>query len=64
MKRRGLLELLDECENDLSGIRQEEYNAKVNATKRAEYLRLAGNDEAIAKAFWAKTEKTDWPEAA
>ena len=56
--------LLTECNKDWSDIAQAEYDAKVNATKRAEYMRLAGGNEDIAKAFWAKTEKTDWPTAA
>lgn len=56
--------LLDECQKDWGGIAQAEYTAKANATKKAEYMRLAGGNEDIAKAFWAKTEKTEWPTAA
>lgn len=51
----------EECVTDLAGIRQRRYNAEVNKRKRAEYLRLANNDEAIARAFWAKTERVEWP---
>lgn len=53
----------DECLDRLSRVRQEAYDAKVRTEKRAEYLRLAGGDEAIAKAFWARVEGGDWPEA-
>lgn len=55
-------EVMDECVARLSKVRQEDYNCRVNAEKKAEYLRLAGGDEAIAKGFWAKVEKTDWPQ--
>lgn len=51
----------EECVTDLSGIRQRRYDAEVNKRKRAEYLRLANNDESIARAFWAKAERTEWP---
>lgn len=53
--------LAEECRDDLSSIRQADYDHKVNLTKRAEYMRLAGNDETIARAFWAKTEGTEFP---
>lgn len=53
--------VVEECVTDLAGIRQRRYNAEVNKRKRAEYLRLANNDEAIARAFWAKTERVEWP---
>ena len=33
----------------------------MNAEKKAEYLRLAGGNEEIAKGFWSKVEKTEWP---
>jgi DNA-binding Lrp family transcriptional regulator len=55
-------EVRDLCLELYRAIRQEDYNAKVQAEKKAEYLRLAQNDEAIAKAFWAKAEGTPWPE--
>jgi len=55
--------LCDECLNDLSAIRQADYNARVRAERRVEYLRLAGGNEEIAKAFWAKAEGTEWPVA-
>lgn len=51
----------EECVADLAGIRQRRYDAEVNKRKRAEYLRLANNDEAIARAFWAKAERVEWP---
>ena len=55
--------LRDECVARYSRVRQEAYDAKVRTEKRAEYLRLAGGDEAIAKAFWARVEGGEWPEA-
>lgn len=55
--------LEEECRTDWSSIRRADYDRKVNLTKRAEYLRLAGNDEAIARAFWAKTEGAEFPTA-
>lgn len=55
--------LRDECIARYSRVRQEAYNARVRTEKRAEYLRLAGGDEAIAKAFWARVEGGEWPEA-
>jgi hypothetical protein len=44
-------------------VRQQAYNAKVRAERKAEYLRLAGGNEEIAKNFWAKAEGTAWPTA-
>lgn len=55
--------LRDECIARYSRVRQEAYDARVRTEKRAEYLRLAGGDEAIAKAFWARVEGGEWPEA-
>jgi len=51
----------DECLEKYSEVRQQAYNAKVRAERKAEYLRLAGGNEEIAKNFWAKAEGTDWP---
>jgi hypothetical protein len=51
----------DECLEKHSEVRQQAYNAKVRQEKRTEYLRLARNDEAIAKAFWVKVESGEWP---
>lgn len=53
--------VVDECLERHSQLRQVAYNTKVRSEKRAEYLRLAGGDEAIAKAFWSKTEGTEFP---
>jgi hypothetical protein len=54
----------DECLERLSEVRQADYNRRVNGEKRAEYMRLAGGNEDIARAFWAKTQgSTSWPEA-
>lgn len=54
--------LLDECTADLSEIRSNDYLRKIRANKRAEYLRLAGGNEDVAKAFWGKTEGSAWPD--
>lgn len=54
-------EVSDECIARLSKVRQEDYTKRVNAEKKAEFLRLAGGDESIAKGFWAKVERTEWP---
>ena len=54
--------LCEECRDDLQSIRQRIYDAEVRARKKAEYLRLAQNNEEIAKAFWSKAESGNWPE--
>ena len=53
--------VVDECLERCGQVRQAAYNKKVRSEKRAEYLRLAGGDETIARAFWAKTEGTEFP---
>lgn len=53
--------VVDECLERYGQVRQNAYNAKVRSEKRAEYLRLAGGDETIARAFWAKTEGSEFP---
>lgn len=53
----------DECLERYSNVRQDAYNAKVRTEKRAEYMRLARGDEAIARAFWAKVESGEFPAA-
>jgi len=53
----------DECLERFAAVRQAAYNARVRSEKRAEYLRLACGDEAIAKAFWGRVEGGEWPEA-
>ncbi|UOF78071.1 mafG [Caudoviricetes sp.] len=52
----------DECLKRLGEVRQADYNRRVNAEKKAEYLRLAGGNEDVAKAFWAKVEGGEWPQ--
>lgn len=52
----------DLCLELYSSIRQQDYNARVRAERKTEYLRLAGGNEEIAKAFWAKAEGTSWPD--
>jgi len=51
----------DECVERYGRVRQAAYDAKVRSEKRAEYMRLAGGNEDIARAFWAKTERTEFP---
>ena len=51
----------EECIEKYSAVRQEAYNAKVRSERKAEYLRLAGGNEEVAKNFWSKTEGTTWP---
>jgi len=51
----------DLCLELYSNIRQEHYDAGVRLECRTEYLRLAGGNEEVAKAFWAKAERTEWP---
>lgn len=51
----------DECLEKFSAVRQAAYDKRVNSEKRAEYLRLAGGNEEIASAFWAKTHGKPWP---
>lgn len=53
--------LAEECRDDLQSIRQRIYDSEVRARKKAEYLRLAQNNEEIAKAFWSKAESGEWP---
>jgi hypothetical protein len=52
--------LCDELHGDLMTIRQEAYNAKVIAEKRAKYLALANGDESTAERFWNNLEKGEW----
>lgn len=54
--------LAQECVDKCSQIRQERYNLKVRITRKAEYLRLAGGEEMIARAFWAKAGEGVWPD--
>ena len=54
-------EVKDECIARLSKVRQDDYNQRVNLEKKAEYLRLANGNEDIAKGFWSKVERTEWP---
>ena len=55
-------EVKEECVARLSKVRQDDYTRRVNGEKRAEYLRLAGGNEDIARGFWSKVERTEWPE--
>lgn len=49
--------------SDYKSIKQDAYDLQVRKEKRKEYLRLANDDEAIAKAFWSKAETGKFPEA-
>lgn len=51
----------DECLERYAVVRQGDYDQKVRAEHRKEYLRLAGGNEEIAKAFYFKTGKGHWP---
>lgn len=51
----------EECRLDLQALRQSEYDTRIVNRKKVEYLELANQDESIARAFWAKTERTEWP---
>jgi len=53
--------VVEECMERYGRVRQAAYDAKVRSEKRAEYLRLASGNEGIARAFWAKTERTEFP---
>jgi len=53
--------LAEEIRLELNTLWQERYNKQVRSEKRKEYLRLANGDEAIAKAFWSKTESGEFP---
>jgi hypothetical protein len=54
--------LVDECSAIVLQIRQDAYNKKVAIERQAEYMRLAGGDAEIAKAFWDKAESLPWIE--
>jgi hypothetical protein len=54
--------LVAECVERVRIIRQEAYDLNVARERKAEYMRLANNDVAIAKAFWAKAETLAWPD--
>lgn len=53
--------LTEECAKDLQNLRQAEYDTKVRSNKRKTYMALAQGNEEIAKAFWIKTEGTEFP---
>lgn len=54
--------LCEECRDDIQTIRQRIYDTEVRARKKAEYLRLAQDNEEIAMAFWTKAESGPWPQ--
>ncbi len=60
--REAFDKLRDECVNVLTAAKQKKYNLEVDQARAAEYLRLAGGDESVARAFWAKLHPTrEWP---
>ncbi len=54
--------LCEECQTNLSELRQARYDAEVRKRKRAEYLRLAQGNLDIAKSFWNKSENSEFPD--
>lgn len=54
-------DLAESCLSRIATAKQAAYNARVLAERKAEYLRLANGDEAVAKAFWGKVEQAAWP---
>lgn len=50
-----------ECIAAYEAGRQDRYNAAVAKERKQEYIRLAGGDAEIAKHFWLKTERLEWP---
>lgn len=54
--------LAAEIQAELDKIWQEAHNVEVTQRKRSEYLKLADGNLDIAKAFWSKTERTDFPD--
>jgi len=52
----------DECIEKSVAVRQSDYDRKVRAERRKEYLRLAGGNEEIAKAFYVRIGKDTWPD--
>lgn len=51
-----------EIRAELDLLWQERYNVEVAQRKRSEYIKLADGNLEIAAAFWAKTERTDFPD--
>ena len=51
----------DECIEKFEAVRRSDYDRKVRAEHRKEYLRLAEGNEEIAKAFYVRTGKGAWP---
>lgn len=51
----------NECIEKAAMVRQSDYDRKVRAEHRKEYLRLAEGNEEIAKAFYIRTGKSSWP---
>lgn len=56
--------LVEECVAVVRQVRQDDYDKNVAVERQAEYMRLAGGNPEIAKAFWDKAENLAWPELA
>ena len=54
--------VVEECMERVSRVRQDDYDRNVLAQRKAEYLRLAGGNLDIAKAFWSNSGNGKWPE--
>jgi hypothetical protein len=50
--REAFDKLVDECTDKLTAARQTKYDEGVDATRAAEYLRLANGNVEVAQAFW------------
>jgi hypothetical protein len=53
--------LQKECITAYEANNRDRYNAAAAKERKQEYIRLAGGDTEIAKAFWLKTERLEWP---
>lgn len=51
----------DECIEKSRVVRQSDYDRKVRAEHRKEYMRLAEGNEEIAKAFYSRQGRGAWP---
>jgi len=54
--------VVEECMERISRVRQDHYDRSVLAQRKAEYLRLAVGNVEIAKAFWSNSRNGEWPE--
>lgn len=60
--REAFDKLRDECVDVLTAAKQKKYDRDIDVARAAEYLRLAGGDESVARAFWVKLHPgREWP---